>query len=76
MLDKWFLNKLSTTGKIMYYVSQIIFVLVWLFVFVNILALKLTTQWWLFFLGVLFIILFCGVFCIKIWPKEKEEPIE
>ncbi len=72
MLDKWFLSKMSKTGKIMYYVGQVGLLLAWVFVFMGVLRMDFDEDYIIFIVGIIPIIAIWGFISIKLWPLDKQ----
>lgn len=71
MLDRWFIQKLSGTGRVAYIVGQLVFLGIALGVLLGVMDMSFREAQ-LPFIGVgLGFIVVWGFVCTRVWPKEE-----
>ena len=68
MLDRWFMSKLNPTGKIAYFVGQILFIVLWALVLFGGMGVSFDNGKGLWILGAIPIILVWGGLCMVLFP--------
>lgn len=73
MLDRLFLSKLSSTGKVAYWIGQISLILIWALIVFGFMGMSFDDGGeGMLFIGMIVIVLIWGVLCMAIWPVDKE----
>ncbi|MEN7551820.1 hypothetical protein AAG747_28145 [Rapidithrix thailandica] len=84
MLDRLFLRKLNKQGKIMYFVLQLVFDAIYLFVLFGVLDYELGSSgsstrddtYFTMIAGILVFAIVSGIICLQFWRLEEAPPTQ